>query len=412
MLGSRNRGRSALLRKRFDYWTFVIAGIVAAVVLVGLVAIPQWLSKQARLDVLRLHVGEVAQLAASVVDGDLHGRLLDPASYSDELYAQAVKPLVRLHSADPDIHYLYTMLERDGSAYFVLDTAASPDLRTDRKLEPSGYMERFEPHEKGEDDWLSRIALGQTYITPNFEEDDYGTFLSAHAPIYDSQGQYSGFVGVDFDLQYYLARESRFRSIAIGTLAAALLMSLIVGYLVALYRDAMRRRVQELYENSITDSLTGFLNRRGAMDVIKRDAERHTGAWCLILLDIDGLKLINALRGHTTGDVVVARASEAIRESMREHDRCARIGDEFIVYAPDCSIAAAQNIAERIARQISSPEMPMVDANISASIGIAMHDGAENADFARMYHDADLALSRAKAEGRNRIGLYEPATAA
>ncbi|MGH6802457.1 MAG: hypothetical protein ACREC3_03710, partial [Methyloceanibacter sp.] len=73
----------------------VIATLAAATILVSIVAIPQFLSQQARMDVLRSHVGEIGQLAASVVDGDLHRELLDPANYSDELYARALSPLVR-----------------------------------------------------------------------------------------------------------------------------------------------------------------------------------------------------------------------------------------------------------------------------------------------------------------------------
>jgi hypothetical protein len=76
---------------------FVLASLAAAVV-----AIPQWLSKQARWEALRANTGEIAQLAASVVDGDLHRQLLDPANYSEELYRQALKPLVRFHSANPE----------------------------------------------------------------------------------------------------------------------------------------------------------------------------------------------------------------------------------------------------------------------------------------------------------------------
>ena len=90
---------------------FIIASLVAAAILVSIVAIPQWLSKQARWEVLRSHVGEMAQFAASVVDGDLHRQLLDAANYSDELYARALKPLVRFHSANPDIFYVYTMVD-------------------------------------------------------------------------------------------------------------------------------------------------------------------------------------------------------------------------------------------------------------------------------------------------------------
>ena len=111
--------------RHIDPVVFGVASLIAAVVLVAIVAIPQYVSKEARLDVLRGHVGEIGQIAASVVDGDLHRQLLDPANYSDELYDKAVAPLVRLHSADPDIFYLNTMVERGGDPYFVLDTAAS-----------------------------------------------------------------------------------------------------------------------------------------------------------------------------------------------------------------------------------------------------------------------------------------------
>ena len=82
-----------------------------------LVLVPQWLSKQARWDALRSHVAEIGQLAATVVDGDLHRQLLDPANYSDDLYARALAPLVRVHSADPNIFYLYTMVDRGGVSY-------------------------------------------------------------------------------------------------------------------------------------------------------------------------------------------------------------------------------------------------------------------------------------------------------
>ena len=120
-----------------------------------MVAIPQWLSKQARWEALRSHVGEIGQIAASVVDGDLHRKLLDPVNYSDELYTRALRPLVRFHSADPNIFYLYTMVDRGGVAYFVLDTAASPELHTDHKLRASAYMERFDLHDeyKNNDGW-------------------------------------------------------------------------------------------------------------------------------------------------------------------------------------------------------------------------------------------------------------------
>lgn len=362
------------------------------------------------MDVLRSHVGEIGQLAASVVDGDLHRQLLDPANYSDDLYARALKPLVRFHSANPDIFYLYTMVDRGGTAHFVLDTAASPDLQTKHQLRASAYMEKFEVREENDDVWLKQVAAGKTYVTPSFEQDDFGNFLTAHTPIYDSKGLYSGFVGVDFDLQYYLTREARFRAIAIATLGVALLLALAIGYVVAVYHSAIHRRIHELYDSSIRDSLTGLLNRRGAMQVIKKSLERHPGGSALLLVDIDNLKMINDMRGHATGDAVVARTSDAIRESIREGDECARLGDEFLIFAPDCDTEAATEIARRILGRLSGQGMPIVGAPFSVSIGIAVHVGA-GAEFDRLHRNADHALHQARAEGRNRVGVFEPSTA-
>jgi GGDEF domain-containing protein len=86
----------------------------------------------------------------------------------------------------------------------------------------------------------------------------------------------------------------------------ALLLALGVGYVVAVYHSVIGRRIQELHDSSIRDSLTGMLNRRGAMEVIKKSLERHGGSSAMLLVDIDNLKMINDMRGHSTGDAVVA----------------------------------------------------------------------------------------------------------
>ena len=389
---------------RVDPLVFGLASLISAVILVAIVAIPQYLSTRARLEGLRAHVGEVGRIAASVVDGDLHRKLLDPANYTDELYARALAPLVKFHSSDPDIFYVYTMVDRGGVPYFVLDTATSPKLRTKHALRPSEYMEKFELDEDDDGQWLRDLASGKEYITPDFEEDDYGTFLTAHVPIYDSQGRHSGFVGVDFDMGYYLAGEARFRAIAIASLAGALILAVVVGYFVARYHATMRRRIKELHDISIQDSLTGFYNRRGAMEIIKKALESHVGKSVVMLVDIDNLTAINDTRGHVAGDAVIARTSEAIGRSLRPGDQCSRFGDEFMIYAPDCDEAGAKKIAENILSILSKEGMSLMGAPPSVSIGITACVG-DAGDFARMHREADAALRRVRGEGRNRIGI-------
>jgi diguanylate cyclase (GGDEF)-like protein len=396
---------------QFNWVTFAIATLAAAVILLPLVVVPQWLSKQARWDTLRAHVGEIGALAATVVDGDLHAKLLDPANYSDDLYARALAPLVRLHSADPNIFYLYTMVDRGGVTFFVLDTAKSTDLRTSHKLDASDYMERFDIREENEDNWLNEIGAGKTYVTPTYQQDDYGTFLTAHAPIYDRQGRYSGFIGVDFDLQYYFAQEARFRAIALGSFIAALLLALAIGYLVTRYYSAMHNRMREFYENSIRDSLTGLLNRRGAIEAINKSLARHPGTNATLLVDIDNLKMINDLRGHIAGDAVIVRTAQAIRQSIRDGDGCARLGgDEFIIFAPECDFDCAKTIAQNIITKLSRQKMPLAGVRFGVSIGIAVHEGADT-DFTQMYREADTALIAAREEGKSRIGRYVPTVA-
>ncbi len=391
-------------RRPFQAAVFFAAAGIAALVMVTIVAVPQWLAQQARLEVLRLHVGEIAQLAASTVDGDLHRQLLDPANYSTDLYARALAPLVRFHSAMPDAFYVYTMAEREGQTWFVLDTAASPDLVSRNRLRASPYMERFELRQEYENDWLEEIAAGHTYVTPTFEVDDYGYFLTGHAPIKDAQGRYSGFVGVDFDLGYYLAQEARFRAIGIGSLVAVLAASLLIGFLVARYHFDLHYQMQRHYHSSIRDELTGLLNRRGALQSVAGALPHPSASHAALLIDIDGLKTINDTQGHAAGDAVITRLAATIRDSVRNDDIAARIGgDEFLIVAPNCNIEVAELIARHVLERFAepAPDLP----GCSVSIGISIEDGTE-ADFDGMYKRADEALYRAKSQGKNRSAVY------
>lgn len=393
--------------RQFTPRVFWLAALASAAVLGAIVAVPQWLSKQARLEVLRSNVEQISRVAASVVDGDLHRQLIDPANYTPELYAKALEPLVRLHSAVPDVFYVYTMVEREGRSYFVLDTAASDKLVTKHKLRASKYMEPFETIDKEPDpNWLQRIAAGETYVYPQFLHDEYGYFLSGHTPIFDSAGRYSGFVGVDFDIDFYLQREASFRAISIGTLLAAFVAALAIGYLIARYHYYLDHRIQEHYQLSIHDELTSLLNRRGAMQAIRAAISLRASSYATILVDVDDLKSINDGHGHAAGDDFLRRVAEAMRSSVREADICARLGgDEFLIFATGCDLDAATEIARRILHRVYTQEGPGM-LGFGVSIGICIATGT-TADFESMYRGADHALYSAKSGGKNRYVIFD-----
>jgi diguanylate cyclase (GGDEF)-like protein len=363
------------------------------------------------MDVLRANVGHIARLAASAVDGDLHGQLLEAASFSAEKYQNALAPLVKLHSASSDIVYLYTMLERDGRTFFVLDTANSKQLRTARTLKPSAYMEEFTLRKEYASDWLVQLAAGKIWVTPTFQADDFGNFLTGHAPIFDSAGRYVGFVGVDFNLQYYLEQESRFRRIVIASLIAALLMSVTVGYLLARYQYDLLDQIQKHYQQSMRDELTALFNRRGAVAAVSGELSRRKATThATLLVDIDSFKKINDTYGHAAGDGVIARLAESINGCIRAGDICARLGgDEFMIFAPDCDLDGAREIAERLlsaVRADSGEDRPA----FSVSVGISVEKHF-NADFDAMYRRADTALYQAKSDGKNRFAVCVNAVA-
>jgi diguanylate cyclase (GGDEF)-like protein len=393
--------------RKIDPLVFVIATLAAGAILMSCVAIPQWLSKQARWEVLRSHVGQIGQLAASAVDGDLHRQLLDPSNYSNELYARALEPLVRFHSANDDLFYVYTMTVRDHVPHFVLDTASSPKLRTNHRLRASAYMQPFSLRKEYEDGWLDQIASGKTYVTPNYEHDDYGYFLTAHVPIYDSQGRFSGFIGVDFDMQYYLAEEARFRVIEAASLTVAAMASLLIGYLVALYYVDLQTRMRELYHRATRDDLTGLLNRRGAKTAVNVALAGPTSDAAMLLVDIDHLRMIIEMQGQNSGDAVVVRVTDALHQCVRENDVCARVGEsEFMIFRPDCEASDAVRVAEQFLLQLSNQKMSIAGVKLAVTIGIATLQ-ATKSDFVQLYRNAHAALYQARLEGKTNVGIFK-----
>jgi diguanylate cyclase (GGDEF)-like protein len=394
-------------RGPFRFKVFATVTVTAAVVLLTIVLVPQWLSKQARLDVLRAHVAQVSRLAASTVAGDLHRELLDPANFTQEKYERVLAPLVRFHQSIPEAFYVYTMVERDGETYFVLDTANAPAIAALSGRKASKYMEHFRSPETNPQEWLQRVAKGETWVYPDFQEDDYGYFLTGHTPIFDSQGRYSGFVGVDFDLDYYLNQERRFRAIRIGSIVAAVLVSLLIGALIASYHGGLEQRILAHYESSVRDELTGLLNRRGALEAIREALAQGEKNYATLIIDVDDLKAINDSEGHAAGDSALVRLAATLRECVRDRDLAARMGgDEFVIFAPNCDAQGAREIAYRILERAESAHEGT--PKFSVSIGIcATHDAT---DFDSMYRRADEALYRAKSAGKNRLAACEDLT--
>jgi diguanylate cyclase (GGDEF)-like protein len=166
--------------------------------------------------------------------------------------------------------------------------------------------------------------------------------------------------------------------------------------------------------NALHDSLTGLPNRRYLDEMLKRHAATgygDSGSMALLHIDLDRFKQINDTLGHAAGDAMLVHASAVLRDNCSSDDFVARIGgDEFVVLttasAGDIQLGA---LAERIVAQMRRPvTYEGHECRFGVSIGIAA-DRAAPLDARRLLINADIALYRAKARGRNRFEFFSEA---
>ncbi|MBA5690391.1 putative bifunctional diguanylate cyclase/phosphodiesterase [Rugamonas apoptosis] len=175
----------------------------------------------------------------------------------------------------------------------------------------------------------------------------------------------------------------------------------------------------DIHRLAFYDVLTGLPNRRLLIDRIDtllaaNARDRHYSA--VLFIDLDRFKFINDARGHGTGDALLRAVAERLLPLMRKADTVARIGgDEFVVVlshlapALEAATLAARTVADKIRHAIATPFV--IDGQryaCSASIGVTLlpQSGQNAQDLLR---EADTAMYRAKADGRNGIAFYEPA---
>ncbi len=183
----------------------------------------------------------------------------------------------------------------------------------------------------------------------------------------------------------------------------------------ALRHAVERQRAWEgLRSRSLEDSLTGLANRAVLADRITRVLARlrrgRGPEFAVLFLDLDHFKPVNDTFGHAAGDHLLAAVGQRLRASTRPADTVARLGgDEFAILLLDAAdVAAAIHAAERLLAVMAEPFV--VDGHelcTSVSIGIAVSStGYERAED--VVRDADVAMYRAKAHGRNCCRVFDP----
>lgn len=177
---------------------------------------------------------------------------------------------------------------------------------------------------------------------------------------------------------------------------------------VAIDRASLKEKAGEFEQLSVTDALTGLLNRRyieaRLAEEVKR-SNRHGFPMSFMMIDVDHFKSYNDQFGHPAGDEALKLVGHVIRETLRGADVAARFGgEEFSILLPQTGPEEAWAIGERVRHNIAETVFP--HRMVTASIGIA----SCSADLCSVVHivaAADKALYEAKRRGRNRIMAFE-----
>ncbi len=153
------------------------------------------------------------------------------------------------------------------------------------------------------------------------------------------------------------------------------------------------------------DSLTGLPNRAHLDDHIKYTlslAKRSNETLAVMFLDLDHFKDINDTLGHNIGDKLLIESATRMQSGLREEDTVARLGgDEFIILLPNLQINGADKVAQKLLEVMKQPfQIEHHELSLTASIGIALYP-TDGSDFETLYKNADIAMYRAKQEGRN-----------
>ena len=168
---------------------------------------------------------------------------------------------------------------------------------------------------------------------------------------------------------------------------------------------AVAASVEELHQQATRDPLTGLRNRRGLVELVQRSAAE--GGWALVLLDLDGFKAVNDLRGHASGDAVLSGVADSLTAAAPDGALVFRLGgDEFALLAPGFSgDGPAAELAAELVRAAARTSRTGEASGIGASAGVRLLDPAS---AGRALADADLALYAAKRGGGRRAVVWSP----
>jgi diguanylate cyclase (GGDEF)-like protein len=243
-------------------------------------------------------------------------------------------------------------------------------------------------------------------------------FRISGQPLFSADGGFQGYRGVGTDItverqaQHELA--STLNALEVANATLALQNEALHEANAHLEAEVARReRLEEKLRHILmTDGLTGLSNRALLYERLSEALARPdsgNGGTALLCLDLDRFKAVNDTLGHPAGDVLLKRVASRLRSCASEPATVARLGgDEFAILLTDETDEGADALAATLVREVGRPywvEDHRLEIGVSVGVALAPRDGTGTDELLK---SADLALYRAKADGRGVHRFFEP----
>jgi hypothetical protein len=243
----------------------IIEALLGSIVFSGLLGFSTYLIYNKMLFNLEreIKIGLLSSVnaAASTINGDDHKLFNAQTKKSDPTYQNQAGQLERIRQATQDVRYIYTNILQGDKVYFVVNPSPQNDSDGDGEPDPApALMTQYQDYPP---ELLHALQQNQSIVTQHPYTDEWGTFISAYAPFYDSNGKWVGTLGMDLELEGFFHRvepvqrlfEKTFMIIWCLGLALALVLWAIRNSCqrqVALLQQSQLFRAQECYEQQTT----------------------------------------------------------------------------------------------------------------------------------------------------------------
>lgn len=193
----------------------------------------------------------------------------------------------------------------------------------------------------------------------------------------------------------------------------AALARLMVPFINVYLREAgpvleAKRLMEHLRENALRDPMTGLHNRRFLEEYVSAlvaGSQRRKSPFSVLMLDLDFFKQVNDTHGHEAGDKVIKTLADILQRNVRTSDMAVRYGgEEFLLVLMDTGAEQALKVAEKIRGEVAETKIPLPGGMLQKTISIGVAEYPNDSDtFWQVVKFADVALYKAKSDGRNRV---------